>query len=806
MLNKYTGTIEKARNVLLPCALVVACSLLLWAVHAHYPLQQWLFWRYLAYWLVVIFWALGCLNVGFHLTRRLGLHEQRASEVLQSSMALGVLAFALLMFAFGVVGLYHWPLFFILPAACLAFYPRPLFLYLRRAVAHLSTARSRAATLSLPHKVFGCVAVAYGIYCIVLLYLGVMNPENASYDARWYHLGIAEHYVAEGGIRPFVEGWYVGAYPHLASFLYTWAFLNPLGQLFDRVELCAHLEFALFLCTLPGIAMLAARVLKQSRLRLAWVALFLYPGILVYDSNLVVGADHIAAFWACPIYLAFLRTYRDGQVRHWLLLAALMAGALLTKYSAICLMAFPLLILGGRLFYWALFAQRQQAEPRQQVQGVVLRPAQMWKGPALAALLGLVLTACHWLCNWIWYNNPVYPYASGLFKSKQWSPFARELLHSWTSTYEWEPHGTFLHRVRETLRACFTFSFVPNDWTGFHGMVPVFGFLFTLGLLILPFVKGARRLWPLVIATQVGVFLWYWGMHQDRYLQLLIPWMAAGTAALIALLWRSGLPARVGLLVLVGLQVIWGADAFAIPSHVMLGRSTAAAAIDLISSGYKRKYDKRLRIFEPYRSIGLAVPDAARILLHESHMRTGLRVPVVSDWVRQQGGIDYGSMGSPDAIYHWTKSLGLTHVVWPNKSSSGLNSIAGDLLFFDFVNLHTGKAKRFGSFNLAQIAGVTRSAKNLRVTYLGCADKYASGLYDVTQLRVPGETNRRKSKYPKPHVRLGKSDDPTQLIEQSRYLAYQPACARKRLPKDALRGWKLLAKRDDGIQLWIAPR
>jgi hypothetical protein len=291
-------------------------------------------------------------------------------------------------------------------------------------------------------------------------------------------------------------------------------------------------------------------------------------------------------------------------------------------------------------------------------------------------------------------------------------------------------------------------------------------------------------------------------MHQDRYLQLLVPWMAAGTAALIVLVWQSTIFARVGLAALLGLQVIWGSDAFAIPGHAMLGRSPVLAAIELIGSGYKRKYEKRLHIFEPYRSIGLAVPDNARILLHESHMRTGLRVPVVSDWVRQQGGIDYGSMGSPDAVYRWTRSLGLTHVVWPDKSSSGLNSIAGDLLFLDFANLHTAKAKRFGSFNLAPIVPGQRSPTDLRVTYLGCPDKYAPGLYDVSQMQVPGETDRRKSRYPKPRMRLIKGRDPQPLLAQSRYLAYDPTCT-KHLPKSTLRNWKLLATRDDGIQLRI---
>jgi hypothetical protein len=49
--------------------------------------------------------------------------------------------------------------------------------------------------------------LAFGIIAILLVWFPTLTPQNASYDSRWYHPPIAEHYVAQGRIGPFTEGW-----------------------------------------------------------------------------------------------------------------------------------------------------------------------------------------------------------------------------------------------------------------------------------------------------------------------------------------------------------------------------------------------------------------------------------------------------------------------------------------------------------------------------------------------------------------------------------------------------------------------
>ena len=114
-----------------------------------------------------------------------------------------------------------------------------------------------------------------------------------------------------------------------AAWLYTWAFTLPGFDLAEHIVLSAHLEFFLFLATLAGIPLLVERLLPKSRVRGAWAATFLFPGIFLYDSSLGVAADHVLAFWAVPIALTAFRFVRAWTPSRGVLLGAMLAGAAL---------------------------------------------------------------------------------------------------------------------------------------------------------------------------------------------------------------------------------------------------------------------------------------------------------------------------------------------------------------------------------------------------------------------------------------------------------------------------------------------
>ncbi len=176
--------------------------------------------------------------------------------------------------------------------------------------------------LSLLTQVFA----VFGLISVAIIYFKLLTPQNATYDARWYHLPMAEQYAVTGHVFRFDEGWFNGAMPHFASYLSTWAFLSPFGELFDRITLVAHLEFVLFVATLLSIPVLVDRLLPRPRLASAWVARFLFPGVMLYDSSLGSGADHALAFWGIPLFLALLRFWRRSTMTHGVLLANVIAS------------------------------------------------------------------------------------------------------------------------------------------------------------------------------------------------------------------------------------------------------------------------------------------------------------------------------------------------------------------------------------------------------------------------------------------------------------------------------------------------
>ena len=238
-----------------------------------------------------------------------------------------------------------------------------------------------------------------GLLGVLLVYLPILSPDNVAYDSRWYHLALAEHYAVDGAIRRFPEGLLAASYPQTATMLYTWAFSSPLGELFDRVELAAHLEFALFLATLAGIPALLARLLPEPRARATWAALFLFPGIFVYDSALSCAADHVAALFAVPILLALLRAWPAPTARSCALLAIFVSGALSVKYTAASLALGPSLALLARGVWLMLRANSRRTT------------AALLASLAVFAAMTVLLTAPHWLKNWILYGDPGLPHA-----------------------------------------------------------------------------------------------------------------------------------------------------------------------------------------------------------------------------------------------------------------------------------------------------------------------------------------------------------------------------------------------------------
>src|SRR5690606_26965162 len=119
------------------------------------------------------------------------------------------------------------------------------------------------------------------------------------------------------------------------------------------------------------------------------------------------------------------------------------------------------------------------------------------------------------------------------------------------------------------------------------------------------FFKKTRRIWGVVGIVHLGIFVWYWVHHQDRYHQTLLPLMAAVVAAIVVLVWRTNRINRIALGFLIATQVVIGGDVYFIEAHAMI-RSPLKVSADLLNAGYRKRYDARFDVFKGWTRVGEA--------------------------------------------------------------------------------------------------------------------------------------------------------------------------------------------------------
>ena len=777
-----------ARRIFLPLALLLALAKFLSVVHEHYPIQQWIFWVYARCWILSITFAVSCICAGnVAIARLVGTRSIPFRERLIYSFGAGIIIFYVLMSVGGFLGLFRTPFALVPPLLMIAAGGVPTFRLFRRYLRKVIASRASWRPLPwwvVPMALFGAVGLG-------MLYFAILSPRNAAFDAHFYHLGIPQQYIAEGGIYADPVGWWPTAQPHLASMIYTWAYLIP-GSNFVHIVVSAHLEFTIFIGTLCSIPVLVRYLAPGSRTGLAWAAMFLFPKIFLYDSSPIVAADHIAAFWAVPTWLAFRRAYKELDVRYCALLSVVLAGALLTKYSSVVLLALPALGIVFRMVWLNAFREKRSHN---------------WiAGPLTALIVGLVLTSPHWGKNWLFYGDPMYPYLHSVFGDR-WHPDA---LYQFTHGYahdltRWKPVGeTLREKLWETAWAVYTFSFEPHDWPKYHGKVPIFGSLFTLSILVLPFLRRTKRVWMVFIAANLGVFIWYYNLHQDRYLQVLLPWMAACVACVIILAWSSHIFTRAALILLVGAQIIWGGDVYFFGTHAMTHKAPTVTTSALLATGFNKKYKRRFVVSGALFAVGEHIPKGSRVVLHEHNPRLGLNASVIADYTPWQFGLRYGRLASPRAMYDKLKELGVTHIVWRSDTKSRYrDSLAGDLRFWEFVNKYVKKPKKIRGWLLAEMLDKPPEGPfNDVVAYLGCKKIYKRGLHKLDNLNMP-------ARKPPPSARFIPGFAPTPptvdelppLIAKAGFVVTHSKCHLK-VPPKMMTQFKQIAKRHKET-LWM---
>lgn len=731
-----------------------------------------LIFSYVKAWAALLLFGAAAFGIGHRLVKAALGSVPPIEEHLSLALPLGALAFFCATFVLGCLNLLGPSAFWSIPALLLLLGGRGGWRFLGRL-----RRRARSLQLLRPRGTLELLIWALGLLGALLVWLPTLLPENASYDARWYHLPIAEHYVAEGAIRAFPEGWVLGAYPQLASVLDVWAFLAP-GRAFDHVVLAAQLEAGCFVVALLGVCACVRRLLGKRSL-LAWCGVFLFPGVFCYDSGLVLNADHVAAAFAPAIALLTWRVARRPQPGAGALLGACLAGALDTKYSAAICLPLPLLLLAC-----ALLRAREAGERRA-----------LLTGSAWAALSAAVFTSPHWLKNWLFYGDPFFPLLRAYLPAHPWPSFADVPF----AASNWRARPTELGTgTLQMLRTLVTFSFEPHEFLAFHGRTPVFGSLFSLSTPLLWFVRERRRLLGLYAGVYACLAVWFWLHAFDRYLQVLVPWMAAGTVSVLLLLWRRSAAQRWAVASLVSLQVAWGATVPFIPSHQGVeGGLVLPAVIRLVRQHVMR--DPPLP-FKEWAELAAVLPPHARVLIHEEEIHAGLGTATVMDYPGDQGGLYWGEpeLATSRQIWFKLQQLGVTHLLWAEHQDRGADTPAGALAFFDFASQHTRRIRVKGGFVLAAVSNSPPPERPPgEVAYFACDARspFAAGLYALSELaRFPGDP--RPISGPRPNV--GEAE----AIERAGYLVYDAGCrgpldaaARESFELMAARGTAMLMRR-----------
>lgn len=696
----------RSRSLQIATLLVLSAAFLLAYGNQYYPMQHWLFFRYLKIWCEVGGFVLSCFTSGWWLLKVMLPESPRLSERMLLAFGVGVLAFYLLMFTAGMLGLFAPALFYTVPICLIGLglpsvvpslprQGRRLYGYLGRLLQPRSTIQVLAALL--------CVIALLGVYLQVLL------PRNAHADSYWYHLPVAEHYIAAGRIVRFAEGWYVGCYPQLASLLYTWAFLSP-GDLFSHVVLCEHLDFVLFSVTVIGVSGFAARLLHIRHLPYAGACVFLFPKLFVYDSNVTGNADHILGFWVLLLGVALVRLSTQFARREAVLTGLFTAAAACTKYQA-CYVIAPATML---VLFLAMRRRRWMV--------------------ALVWLFTLVLiSSTHWLKNIVYYHDPFYPLLNRYLPATPFHAGAAETLEDAYWLPQFAAQGPWLQRIWSSLKASLTFSFIPNDW-GFHGQRPVFGSLFTLAIPVLLFINAGKRLLGVFVGTQVGLVVWYLTSHQDRFLQSLLPWMAAATAAVLYLVWRKGVWARLGTGALVTAQIASGLDVYFMQTHMMLADSPIRALTEYLAAAHTGKYAERYVVSPTEEKVAAVLPPDAVLLSHIYQSRLGLGVRVVADGAGWQGAIEYLQHGSPADTADLLNRLGVSHVMrHPDPKALSNRDMAREIVFQRWLALYTDPERNYDDATLAKVASLPRDAalagQPTRIAVFDCAARASVGIY-----------------------------------------------------------------------------
>ena len=765
---------RSSKSLALAVLLFSATVFLAWIRSLTHPTNVWMAPTYLKAWLFTGLFNAACLVAGWQCLRLLLPAPPRILERIVLAHACGLLLFYLAMFIEGMLGAYGRPLFWLLPLGMIAVGLPRFVTDCRR----LWQRHARGGIQSiLPRTLGETLALVLIVVALVAIYLQILPPDNISYDSRWYHLPVAEQYVAAGRIHRFDDGWYLGTYPQMASLIYAWALMAP-GTFFDHLVLCSHIEYSLLPATLLGFAAMAARIAGGGKYLYSGAAIFLFPSLFIYDASFVTNADHVLAFWVAPVTVALIRFGKRFELREALLVALFTGAAICVKYQS-CMLIAPICL----YLAWLMWRHRR------------VRPILLW-----AAAVG-VITSTHWLKNLVYYHDPFYPLLNRILPITPFHAGAVALYHRayWDPYFLPEGHGW--EGVLNALWAALTFPF-----TRFAKPIltntsrPIVGALFILLLPTVIFLRHRLRILKLSAAVLLGVVIWYLTSHQDRYLEALVPWMAVVVALVLNQLWRFGTLVRVAVSGLVVLQFLILFSGYFAPTHAMTGGAAIKATVDFLGRPYTRPTEPWNVMDSTMGELHAALPKGAKVLTHPMRLRMGLQTMSLTDEPGWQGAIEYLELDSPDKVAALWRSMGVTHILTTHDLyAAELPYFARELVYSRALQHYTSPfAKPIGGWQILTLKSLSTpdmaATQSTKIGWLVCQSALPAGVYAPIDI-VPNRSS-------KAHGSSAGPTEPALVVEAANALIVRPSCSDTPVRSQLERQFSFILERND-YQLWI---
>jgi hypothetical protein len=251
-----------------------------------------------------------------------------------------------------------------------------------------------------------------------------------------------------------------------------------------------------------------------------------------------------------------------------------------------------------------------------------------------------------------------------------------------------------------------------------------------------------------------------------------------------------------------------------IQTHVH-AKSPPKQVIDLASGGFDQKYNDRFGVQARFQNIGAEIPRGSRLLLHLMHVHhghLGTGVPTVLDNYLWQFGIEYGRAGSPEGVRRRLRELGVTHAfVTPEKESDGSNSIAADILFWEYARSGLEERRTLEGGVLGRVTDTPIVAPfRDAALILGCTkDAPPRGLYGVTDLHVL-PYGPKSLEFPAPRTAAATKEAAEALVPTADYVILEKQCYEQK-PGALLGGYELLVERRSHgawkkLEIWARKR